>query len=550
MGLQFTPAALRALHAASHWTSQDDSNGLAPPELLLGLLAEAESRAAGMLAAKGVDVETVQRRWPALKFCEQPPPERAAMFSAAVEDAFASALARLVDYPQPLTLATEHLLLGLAAANHELSCWLAEQGLAAEWLEAEIHRLAGHQPNLPLPLPLGEGTNHPLPLGEGWGEGERMASLRIIDAAANRAREALRVLEDFSRFALDDRERTEQFKQLRHALAAELSRFSAAELLAARDTPADVGTQLTADAERTRSDLASVTTANFKRLQESLRSLEEYGKTLDADFGAALKQLRYRSYTLEKTAAVEPLRRTSGGPGALPGWTGEGARPSLRPGWTGEGARPSLRLTRAKLYVLVDGRPTLEAFDALVRDLIASGVDVLQLRDKRLNDRELLARARRLAELTAGTNTLFIMNDRADLAALARADGVHVGQDELSVAEARAIVGPSALVGVSTHSLAQARQAALDGADYIGVGPTFASTTKRFDSGQLTGLELLRAVAAEIRLPAFAIGGIGCDNLHEVMAAGFSRVAVSGAVLSAADPAAAAGELRSTLGAA
>lgn len=359
-----------------------------------------------------------------------------------------------------------------------------------------------------------------------------MALLRIIDAAANRAREALRVLEDYARFALDDREWTEQFKQMRHALAAELARFSAADLLAARDTPSDVGTQLTAEAERTRSDSASVTTANFKRLQESLRSLEEFGKTLDPEFGAAMKQLRYRAYTLEKTdsqsaLAAAPSRRASGGPGA----------------------RPSLMLAQARLYVLIDGRPTLEAFDALVRALVAAGGDVIQLRDKRLNDRELLQRARRLAELTADANTLFIMNDRADLAALARADGVHVGQEELSVAEARALVGPAALVGVSTHSLAQARQAEQDGADYIGVGPTFVSTTKQFDTEQLTGLALLRAVAPEIRLPAFAIGGIGRDNLGEVTAAGFSRVAVSGAVLSAADPAAAAAELRNILGA-
>jgi thiamine-phosphate pyrophosphorylase len=209
--------------------------------------------------------------------------------------------------------------------------------------------------------------------------------------------------------------------------------------------------------------------------------------------------------------------------------------------------RSQVLLANARLYVLVDGRDTPEAFDALARELIAAGVDVIQLRDKGLADRELFQRARRLGELTADTNTLFIMNDRADLAVIAGADGVHMGQDELSVAEARSIVGPDALVGVSTHSLAQAKQAEADGADYIGVGPTFASTTKQFDACQLTGLELLRAVAANVRLPAFAIGGIGRDNLGAVLAAGFSRVAVSGAVVSAADPAAAASELREML---
>src|SRR5207237_9328533 len=127
-------------------------------------------------------------------------------------------------------------------------------------------------------------------------------------------------------------------------------------------------------------------------------------------------------------------------------------------------------------------------------------------RDKRLADRELLARARQLRELTNGTSTLFIVNDRPDLARLSQADGVHVGQDELSVKDARSIVGLHALIGVSTHSIQHARPAVLDGANYIGVGPTFPSGTKSF--ARFTGVDLLQAVASEIRLPAFAIGGV------------------------------------------
>jgi thiamine-phosphate pyrophosphorylase len=165
---------------------------------------------------------------------------------------------------------------------------------------------------------------------------------------------------------------------------------------------------------------------------------------------------------------------------------------------------------------------------------VAAGVDAIQLRDKTLADRELVQRARLLREATAGGPTLLIVNDRADVAKLARADGVHVGQNELSVKDARTIVGPDALVGVSTHTIEQARQAVLDGANYIGVGPTFPSGTKRFE--QFPGVELLRAVAAEIRLPAFAIGGIDGENAADVLAAGFTRIAVSGAVTSAADP--------------
>ena len=153
--------------------------------------------------------------------------------------------------------------------------------------------------------------------------------------------------------------------------------------------------------------------------------------------------------------------------------------------------------------------------------MISAGVAIIQLRDKRLDDRELLARGRLLAALIGEApppaRTLWIMNDRPDLAALAGSGGVHLGQEDVAVKDARRIVRPDRLVGVSTHSLEQARQAVLDGADYIGVGPTFPSETKQFD--RLPGLELLRAVAAEIRLPAFAIGGISPQNLPQVLAA-------------------------------
>jgi thiamine-phosphate pyrophosphorylase len=125
------------------------------------------------------------------------------------------------------------------------------------------------------------------------------------------------------------------------------------------------------------------------------------------------------------------------------------------------------------------------------------------------------------------------------------ADGVHVGQNELRVKEARAIVGPRRLVGVSTHTIEQARQAVLDGADYLGVGPVFASATKSFDS--LAGLEFVRQVAAEISLPWFAIGGINAENIASVVAAGASRIAVSRAILGSEDPSAAARTLREQL---
>ncbi len=331
---------------------------------------------------------------------------------------------------------------------------------------------------------------------------DQMALLRILDAAANRAREGLRVLEDWVRFALDDAHLTECLKQIRHDLAAALAGIPWQQRLAARETQADVGTRITTPSEHSREKLSDVLTANFLRLQESLRSLEEFGKIIDPTVGAALERIRYRAYTLQRAI--------------------DATRVGLA------------RLAAARLYVLLDGRSSVEEFERTAQGLVEAGVDVLQLRDKRLTDRDLIDRARRLRRLTGGTVTLLIINDRPDLAVLAQADGVHVGQEELSVKDARSIAGPDMLIGVSTHSIEQARQAVLDGANYLGVGPTFPSGTKQFD--HFPGLELLRAVSAEIRLPAFAIGGISRENVGQVMSAGFRRVAVSGAITGADDP--------------
>lgn len=333
--------------------------------------------------------------------------------------------------------------------------------------------------------------------------GDSFSTVRLLDAAANRAREGLRVLEDYVRFILDDRNLTAVCKQSRHDLTSALSLIPMSERLAARDTLSDVGTTISNRTERTRADLDAVLAANMGRLQESLRSLEEFGKLQGADFAAQIEQLRYRTYTLQRAIA-----KTA-------------ARQSFFP--------------EPAVYVLVDGRPTLDAFERLTKSLIDAGVTVLQLRDKRLDDRTLLQRARHLRDWTRPSNTLMIVNDRPDLAALSHADGVHVGQEELSIKDARTIVGANVLVGVSTHSIEQARQAVLEGADYIGVGPTFPSQTKTF--ANFPGLELLRQVSAEIRLPAFAIGGINNTNIESVNQAGFRRVAVGNAITESGDPA-------------
>jgi thiamine-phosphate pyrophosphorylase len=357
------------------------------------------------------------------------------------------------------------------------------------------------------PLPL----HAPLDLGDPVG---RMDAARIMDASANRAREAVRVLEDFVRFSRNDAFLSRQLKQFRHNLADLMECVSAPTLLAARDTLGDVGTEITTVREQTRLHMADVVLANVKRLQEALRSLEEYGKLFDPRMSERVEGLRYQAYTLERSLVLGGIARE--------------------------------RLAQAKLYVLVSGASCRAALDWTIAEAAAGGADMVQLREKTLPDGELLARARRVRRWTRKAGLLFIVNDRPDIARLAEADGVHLGQDDMPIREARRILGPDALIGVSTHSLDQVRRAVLEGATYIGVGPTFLSSTKDFE--ELAGLEFVTAATAETSLPAFVLGGVTLSNVGQVVAAGGGRLAVSAAVGQAEDPRAAAAALREALG--
>jgi thiamine-phosphate pyrophosphorylase len=198
------------------------------------------------------------------------------------------------------------------------------------------------------------------------------------------------------------------------------------------------------------------------------------------------------------------------------------------------------RLCGACLYLVCDMRS-----DRFLRAALGGGVDIVQLRMKNGSDDEILAAARRCARACAAHGALFVLNDRPDLVADAGADGVHVGQDDASVAEARTIVGPQRLVGLSTHSPQQVDAANRAGVDYIGVGPVHETPTK--PGRPAVGLDLVRYAATHATVPFFAIGGIDAGNLASVRAAGARRVAVVRALTEAADPRHAARELRARL---
>jgi thiamine-phosphate pyrophosphorylase len=205
---------------------------------------------------------------------------------------------------------------------------------------------------------------------------------------------------------------------------------------------------------------------------------------------------------------------------------------------------PRRRLDNARLYFVVDARPHGTDPEPLLEAALRGGVDIVQLREKDADDETVLAAASTFRALCDRYGALFILNDRPDLAVRANADGVHLGQDDMPVEEARAIVGEELLVGLSTHSPEQIQAAAR--VDYIGVGTIFGTPTKPRNAA--AGLDLVRAAARLATLPWFAIGGIDPGNVGEVAAAGAARVAVVRAIRDASAPEAAVRALRAALG--
>ncbi len=331
-------------------------------------------------------------------------------------------------------------------------------------------------------------------------------TLRIIDASLNRVGEGLRLLEDIARLLLNDVALTEQLKTMRHELIRGDSSFQQ-QLLQSRNAEGDVGVDIEVPGEGKQRELPIVLVANARRVQESLRTLEELAKVpgvapkLDSE---KFKQARFALYTIERKLLSRLLRQDK-----LKHISG--------------------------LYVIIDtqalkGRKHIEAASQVIR----GGARVIQLRDKVLSKRELLPIAHQLKTLCAEHNVLFIMNDYLDLALETDADGLHVGQDDLPVRVARKLLPIDKILGASVRTIEEATTAQSEGADYLGVGSMYPTLTK--ETAVVVGTERLRQVRQAVSLPIVAIGGITKDNVSELIAAGADSVAIISAVLSAESP--------------
>jgi len=271
------------------------------------------------------------------------------------------------------------------------------------------------------------------------------AAYRILDANFNRAREALRVMEEYCRFALNHSQLTTRSKRLRHQLSQAFTELDSRMLLVCRDTPGDVGTTVCVDNQLHRTDLETCMTAAAKRLSEALRVLGEVAQSDYPELARCVERIRYDAYTLEKDIVV------IGGPKA--------------------------KYDSVRLYVLISTDDPAWAL-SLSRQCALGGADCLQLRSKDLDDRSRLDLARAFVDVCKSHEVISIINDRIDIAVAAEADGVHLGRHDLDTAAARKLQLAPLIIGRTTHNHRELDQACQEAPTYVALGPAFATSTK------------------------------------------------------------------------
>lgn len=332
---------------------------------------------------------------------------------------------------------------------------------------------------------------------------------RIMDVNLNRAGEALRGMEEYARFVINSKTLSTRIKTLRHDLSGIAQAWkschdTADQPLFNRDIVGDVGTNIKTVSETTRSDALAVAASATRRAAESLRALAEYGKIDSPELAAQFERLRYAVYDIEPTLLADSALRS--------------------------------RLADASLYVLITTSLCSTDPRTATREAVAGGADIIQLREKEMEDGEFYRLALDLVDICRAGDALFLINDRPHIASLVNAGGVHGGQGDLDVALTRRLLGPAKIIGRSTSGPEFAEKALAEGADYIGVGPVFETNTKQHRAA--AGTKYVRWASQWGKLPYFAIGGINRDTIDQVLDAGARAVAICTGISMAADIAA------------
>lgn len=315
------------------------------------------------------------------------------------------------------------------------------------------------------------------------------------------------MVEEYCRFVLDSKPLTARAKSLRHQLCGAAAKLDAGRLIAARDSGGDVGRGMQVGGQMVRRDLRDAAVAGCKRLTEAFRALAETAAVVDVEAARLFEGLRFEAYALEKDIfLVDDAVR---------------------------------RFGRVRLYVLITAGP--EDSDAAILELASQcaegGADCVQLRGKNMADDRLFGLASGLVGICREHDVLSIINDRVDIAVVAEADGVHLGQNDLPLAQARKLQRRPMVFGVSTHSMEQLEAAIALYPGYVALGPAFPTATKAHEP--CVGPKYIRAAIERLAgqgVPHVAIGGITLENLDEVLSWGVRAVAVCAAVTHADNP--------------
>jgi len=330
------------------------------------------------------------------------------------------------------------------------------------------------------------------------------AIYRIIDANFNRAREGLRIAEEFCRFALNNEALSSRCKQTRHKLSSAVSRLDIQRLVAARDTENDIGCGMKITDQMKRGGFEDCVTAGFARTTEALRVLAEAAATIDTALAGIFEQLRYDCYVLEKDISLF--------------------------------SSCTLRFAKVRLYGIITAESCQDVL-TVAKAVAENGADCLQLRAKKMTDAGFFALAKSFVELCKHHNIISIINDRVDIAIAAQADGIHLGQDDLPLAEVRKCQLTPLITGISTHSMDELTKAIEQMPHYVGLGSVFSTDTKQ--QVKVAGLEYIARAIQFLKdkpVQAVAVGGINLETIEKVLQAGAKRIAVSSCICKAENP--------------
>ena len=315
----------------------------------------------------------------------------------------------------------------------------------------------------------------------------------------NRLREGLRVIEEAARFILNDAELTENLKKLRHTYG-HLKMMIPEDTMSSRDIDSDIGKPSEFDISESK-NITDIVGKSFGRSQEAARVIEEYSKMINNDIGKIAKSIRFQLYQLEK---------------------------DMMPALKSKIVFPD----KFGLY-LVMTNPII-GYEKLTEIAVKCNVRVIQLRDKEMDDKDLLKTAIAIKKITNGSNTLFFVNDRPDIAIMSKADGVHLGQTDLPIKECRCL-SDKLFIGKSTHTLKQMKDALKEKPDYIGIGPIYKTKSKKLPDNVL-GLDKSMEMLKGSNVPSIGIGGIKDFNLKEVIEIGFNNIGIISYITKSSEP--------------